>query len=647
MSDNMKNAYKNLQAKGHIGKMELKNRIVLPPMGTGYHDKGGMVSQRFIDYLEARAKGGVGLIIIEVTAPSIECNASNMQLCLGSDAHIPGFSKLAQILKSYGAKVAVQLQHSSWELMDGKPNQVGPTSAIVPGRAMGVMGAPHELTLNEVKERINWFATAAKRAQEAGLDGVEMHGAHQYLAASFLSGATNQRTDEYGGSVLNRARFMTEILIETRKLVGLDYPIWPRLNGQESGVEGGLTIEETLEMVPLFEEAGADAIHVSGYGAYSHAIHAPICDIPGFLIPQAEAVKKISRVPVIAVGRLDPDLGEEILEKGQADFISIGRRLIADPEMPNKTFSGNSSEIIPCINCMECIERPRTDGRGMACAVNALTGLESEYRILPADKSKKVIVLGGGPAGIQAGLVAQKRGHQVILFERKEEIGGLLSVAKLPPHKEDIDAFIDFMKSQMATAGIDLRTGVEATPEMIIEENPDAVVIAVGGKPIVPDIPGINNPNVTSAQEVLAGRKVGESIVIIGGGMVGCETAHYLAAKGHKVSIVEMINRLANDVTPMVRRRLLDGLREKQVNMLKSTTCEEITGMGVRVSTEQGEQKDIPADTIIIAVGYQANDSIYNDLKDKLPEVSIIGDAENPIRIREAIEAGFKAGLAL
>ncbi|MBW2622225.1 MAG: FAD-dependent oxidoreductase [Deltaproteobacteria bacterium] len=628
--------------------MQLKNRIVMPPMGTGYHDEGGFVSQRLIDYLEARARGGVGLIIIEVTAPSLECNVSNYQLTLGDDSYIPGFKNLAEVVHRHGAKIAVQLQHSSWELRDGKPAQVGPSPIVMPARVMGVMGgAPHELTRDEISGIIQWFAGAAGRAKEAGLDGVEVHGAHQYLVASFLSSSTNQRTDEYGGTVENRARFLVEIIQATREVVGPDYPVWPRLNGEEFGFDGGVTIEETKQMVPMLEQAGSDAIHVSAYGAYSYAIRAPICDIPGYLIPLAEEVKKVSSVPVIAVGRLDAELGEQILEEGKADFISIGRRLIADPELPNKAAAGRLDEIIPCINCMECIERPVTEGRGTACAVNAATGRERAYRIQPADKARRIMVVGGGPAGMQAASVAAERGHQVTLFEKASELGGQLVVAKLPPHKEELARLTEFLANRLAETGVDIKLNVEITPDMIAEEKPGAVIIAVGGIPIVPDIPGVNTPKVVAAQDVLVGREAGQNTVIIGGGMVGCETGHFLAGKGKNVTIIEMLKRIANDVSPMVRRRLLDGLREKQVIMMANTTCEEITGSGIRVTRAEGEKQEIPADTVILAVGYRANDFLFQAIESRLPEVYNIGDAANPERIREAVNAGYQVGLSL
>lgn len=640
--------FKKLFEPGQIGKMQVRNRIVMPPMGTGYHDEGGYVSQRLIDYHEARARGGVGLIIIEVTAPSLECNVSNFQLTLGDDSYIPGFRDLAEAVHQHDARIAVQLQHSSWELMGKERVQVGPSPVTVPARVMGISGTPpHELSLDEINQRVQWFAAAASRAKEAGLDGVEVHGAHQYLVASFLSPSTNQRTDKYGGSAENRARFMIEIIRAIRETVGSDYPVWPRINGQEFGFEDGLTIEETKQNVPMFVEAGADAVHVSAYGAYSFAIRAPICDIPGYQLPLAAEVNKVTSIPVIAVGRLDPELGEQILEEGKADFVAIGRRLIADPELPNKVASGRMDEIIPCINCMECIERPVTEGRGCACAVNAVTGHEREYQIQTTDKARKVVVIGGGPAGMEAARVAALRGHRVLLFSKGDRLGGQLLVATLPPYKEELALLTKYMADQLSKASVDVRLNVEATPELITEESPDAVIIAVGGIPIIPDIAGVGAPNVVTAQEVLAGRDVDQNVVIIGGGMVGCETGHYLAEKDKHVTIIEILKRMANDVSPMVRRRLLDGLRAKQVAMITSANCEGITEDGVLVTTGEGESQKIPADSVILAVGYGPNEALFRAIEGRFSNVHSIGDAANPQRIREAINAGYRVGLSL
>ncbi len=301
------------------------------------------------------------------------------------------------------------------ENWDGKVVQVSPSPVVVPTRVMGILGGPpHELTVEEIAERVDWFASAARRAKEAGFDGVEIHGAHQYIVAAFLSSATNQRKDRYGGSVENKARFLIEILQAIRREVGPEFPVWVRFNAQEWGVENGITIEETKKMVPLVVEAGAQALHVSGYGAGSYITTAPIPDTAGFLVPLAEEVKKLTKVPVIAVGRLDLELGEKILEEGKADLIAIGRRLLADPDLPNKVAEGRLGEVVPCIGCMECIERLAFDerGEGVTCVVNPALGKEKAYQIRPAGKVKNVVVVGGGPAGMQAAIVAAQTRSQ-------------------------------------------------------------------------------------------------------------------------------------------------------------------------------------------------------------------------------------------
>jgi len=640
--------FKKLFEPARIGQMQLKNRIVMPPMGTGYAAEEGYVSQRLTDYHEARARGGAGLIIVEVTAPDLQCRGPH-QLTLGDDKYIPGWHDLVETVHRYGARIAVQLQHSGWETRDGQHIQVAPSPVVVPTRVVGVVaGEPHELTTDEIGTIVQWFAAAARRAREAGFDGVEVHGAHQYLIASFLSSATNRRRDKYGGTVENKARFLVEVLQAIRQEVGPDYPVWPRINAQEYGVENGVTIEETRQVVPMAVEAGAQAVHVSAYAAGSHVTKAPIADTPGFLVTLAEEVKKVTTVPVIAVGRLDPEIGERVLQEGKADLIAIGRRLLADPELPNKAAEGRLDDIRPCIGCMECIERPRSDGQGIACSVNAATGREREYQIQPADRAKRVVVVGGGPAGTEVARVAALRGHRVLLFEKGSELGGQLNIAALPPYKGDIASWIDYQVQQIDRAGVEVRLDTEATPELIQESRPDAVVVAVGGTPIIPEIPGADGPNVITAQDALCGRaEVGQNVVIIGGGMVGCETGHYLAEKGKRVAIIEVLKRMAADMSPMARRRLMDGLRGKQVTLRTNTTCEAITAEGITVTTGEGQREAIQADTVMLAVGYRANDGLFRALEGKVREVYCIGDASHPQRIREAINDGYRTGLSL
>jgi len=640
--------FKKLFEPVQIGQMQIKNRIVMPPMGTLYATEQGYVSQRNIDYYEARARGGAGLIITEITAPDLQCQGPH-QLGLGDDRYIPGWRELVEAVHQHGAKIAVQIQHSTMETREGKVVQVGPSPVVVPTRVMGVYaGTPHELTTDEIGEIVRWFAAAALRAREAGFDGVEVHGAHQYLVASFLSSATNMRQDRYGGTVENKARFLIEILQAIREAVGADYPVWARINAQEYGVENGVTIDETKQVVPMAVDAGAQAIHVSAYAAGSYVTKAPIADTPGFLVSLAEEVKKVTSVPVIAVGRLDPEIGERILEEGKADLISIGRRLMADPELPNKAAEGRLDEINPCIGCMECIERLERSGEGVACIINAAMGREREYQIQPTAKKKKVAVIGGGPAGMEAARVAALRGHKVSLFEKEPRLGGQLNMAALPPYKGDIVPWVNYMANQVRKNGVEIKLGIEATPELIAESQPDAVVVATGGIPVIPEIAGADRPGVVTAQDILSGKaEVGQNVVVIGGGMVGCETGHYLVEQGKKVVIIEILKRMAADMFPMTRRRLMDGLREKQVVMLTSVTCEEIMEDGVTVTTSEGKKDTIPADTVILAVGYRANGDLLKAMEGKVPEVYCIGDSSEPRRIREAVNDGYRTGLSL
>ena len=638
--------FQKLFETARIGPMQLKNHIIMPPMGTLFGTRDGYVSQRLIDYYEARARGGAGLIILEITAPYAPGRGYATQLMISDDKYLSGWKKLVDAIHKHGSKAAVQLHHAGRAIMTNQTgNQVvGPSPVPI----MGTNEIPHELTVEEIEEITRAFAGGARRAREAGFDGVEVHGAHQYLISSFLSAWTNTRTDKYGGSIENRARFLVEVIRAIKETAGADFPVWPRLSAQEYGMENGITIEETKQVVPMAIEAGAQAIHVSAYGIMSYVMKAPSPDEPGWILPLAEEVKKVSSVPVIAVGRLDAEIAEKILEESKIDLIAIGRRLMADPELPNKAAEGRLEDVNPCIGCMECLERPMFAGEDTACVINPVMGKEGEYQLQPAAKQKKIVVVGGGPAGMETAIVAALRGHKVTLFEKESKLGGQLNVASIPPYKDDIVPYIDYMARQVDKAGVDVRLNTEATSESITAEKPDAVVIAAGGTPAIPEIPGVAGKNVATAADVLSGRAdMGQNVVVIGGGMVGCEVGHFLAAKGKTVAIVEALKRLASDMLPLARKRRMDGLREKKVVMLTSTTCDEINESGVVVTTGDGNQQTLPADSVVLAVGFKPNDSLFKMLKDKVPEVYNIGDSAQVRHIKGATSDGCRVAHSL
>ncbi len=640
-----KSMFVKLFEKNKLGMMELKNRIIMPAMGNNYAGDGGYVSQRTLDYYEARAQGGVGLVILGITAISLEGRINNTQLTIADDSYVTGLRQLASIIHRHGSKAAVQLHHGGRQIMERVTGHTPVSPSLIP-TLTGEM--PHELTTDEIQNIILQFAQGAKRSQEAGFDGVEIHGAHQYLIASFLSSATNTRNDQYGGSLENKARFLTETLQAIRQATGPNFSIWIRLSGEEYGMENGITIAETKKTVPILIDAGAQAIHVSAYGIRSFAMKAPSTDTAGSLIPLAAEVKKVSSVPVIAVGRLNPELAEQVLNDNKADLIAFGRSLITDPNLPNKIAAGQLEDVNPCIGCLECLERHIFAGTDTVCTVNAAMGREGEYQIIPTKKTKRITVIGGGPAGMEAARVAALRGHQVVLFEKEVSLGGQLAVASVPPYKQDIHAQMQYLVNQVKKAGVDVRVNEEATSEKIIQTQPDCVIVATGSIPLKPDIQGVDNPIVVQANEVLAGKDaVGKKIVIIGGGMVGCETGLYLAEQGKDVTIIEVTKRLASDMFPMVRRRLMDGLRAKKVTMLALATCQQITASGVTVITAENDVQTLPADAVVLAVGYQADDNLFQELQGKVTEIYNIGDSAEPRRIMEAINDGYKTGLSL
>jgi len=636
-----------------IGQMELKNRIVLPPMGTNMGTPDGQVTDKIRSYYEQRAKGGVGLVIVETTCIDAPVGKTTAyQMAIDNDRFIPGLSRIAEVIHRHGARAVLQLQHGGRGAKSSITGiqPVAPSPVPMPyGTQVGYEGEmPRELTVSEIKEVVRKFAQGAQRARKAGFDGVEIHSTGYYLVAQFLSSTANVRQDEYGGNLRNRARFLIEIIDAVRETVGEAYPLLCKISAMELGPGSGITPEEAHQIAQMAEEAGADALEIAAmlWGIIPRLPPAT-AESPGGLLPFVEAMKKVVKIPLIAEGRITPELGEKTLQEGKADLIAIGKGLIADPELPVKAASGRVDEIRPCIGCLRCIDNQTVKGKGIMCSVNAAAGKERESEIKPAGRSKKVFVVGGGPAGMEAAIVAALRGHQVTLYEKQARLGGQLLEAVIPPHKDNLPPFVDYLTSQMTKRGVDVRLGVEATVELISAAKPDAVILAAGVTPSVPRIPGIDRANVITAKQVLNGAKVGDAVAVIGGGLVGCETAEYLAKQRKKVTIVEMLDEVAGVMPLALRKLLLARLAYMKVTVLTGVKCQELTEGGLLIITREGQEETVAADSVVLAAGGRPNTALLAELRRTVPAVHLAGDCVEPRGIAEAVADGLSVGLAV
>ncbi|MFC1942729.1 FAD-dependent oxidoreductase [Chloroflexota bacterium] len=640
---------------GRIGSMEIKNRLIMPAMGTGLPDDEGNVTDRLIDYFVARACGGVGLIITGVNLvrkfqePYIINSIPPFQ-AIYNDKFIPGLKRLSDAVHENGGKIALQLWYAgiSWYNHmypdDTDKMAVGPSA--VPYFPTGL--TPRELSKNELKAFVEDFAEAARRTRDAGFDAVEIHGAHAHFLNEFMSPYTNRRTDEYGGSPEKRARFACEIIALAREKVGPHFPILFRMTGDEF-FEGGTTIQDALKQAPLFVKAGADALHVSGGIREGYPYQFPTyLQTPGLLSHLAAEVKKIVDVPVITVGKIDPPLGERILREGKADFIAIGRPLIADPELPNKAKEGRLDEVCQCLYCNSCLAGDRQVRHGIFCTVNPAAGREKEYELKPASSPKRVMVVGGGLAGMEAARFCAARGHRVSLYERSNKLGGQWDIASQQDYKENFANVTKRLSSDLKKLGVSVMLNKEVTRQFIEAAKPDVVILATGALPATLDIPGIEGENVVQANDVIMGKvTVGDTVVVVGGRHVGIEVALYLAKLGKKVHLVTR-RHLGRDIHHTIMLTLAPQLIESGVCVYPNSTVVEIIGNCVKMKVDyMVPLVAMKADTVVLAVGATPEKTLAVELKGVVPELHVIGDCMEPRDARHAIHEGAEAGRAI
>jgi len=623
-------------------------------MARQFQGFNGEVTQKTIDYYAERAKGGVGLIIVGSTRvfPPGHQFFTPASLNIGDDRYLPGHCDLVHAIHAQGAKAAIQFGHIGGQTVHQSVAASDVQQFFCDGTAYC---KPRPITKEEIDDMIQLFGEGAFKARTAGYDMVEIHAAHGYLLSGFLSPKLNLRTDEFGGSLENRTSVIVKLIQQIKRTAGDDFPVSVRISADDY-VEGSIDLGESPRVARILEEVGADVISVS---AGSHETQHLSNDImrmdEDFKRPLFEAVKKEITIPIIVGGGYrNPQNAEKIVTDGVADFLGMARSFLADPEWAKKAQEGRLDDIRRCVSCGECLyQKGGKFTWPQGCSVNPVFAREREWTQLePAREKKKVMVIGGGPAGMEAARIASLRGHEVTLYDRGNELGGQLLLAAAPPGKRRLLWIRDYLATQLDKQDVKVNLGVEVTPEMIDNERPDAVVLATGAIPKEPDFIGTGDERVVSSWDILGGQvePVAQKVVVIGGNMLGCEVAEFMADQGNLVSVIKMRpgGAMAEDCEPTNRRGLLESLQECRVSLLTDFKVEGLSGDGVKVvQRDSGEERTLEAETIVLALGATPERSLVGDLKKKEIEFHPIGDCRQPNNIRQAIYEGALVGRQL
>lgn len=703
--------FEHLLKPGKIGSLTLKNRMVMAPMGSNFAESNGHCGERIQAFYEERAKGGAALLTMGVGAIAYPAGtAEPYQVGISSDEFIPGLKQLTDRVHKHDAKIAIQLQHAGKtavrDLAEGRdlwvPSMPPATNSdmmktlthselasFIRPKAGGQIKI-RVMDQADIKQMVAWFASAALRAKQAGFDGVEIHAAHSYIIAGFLSAYYNKRDDKYGGSLENRARLLLEVIAAVRQQVGNDYPVWLRLDAAELRTPGGITIEDCIEVAKLVEAAGLNALSISAYANTNRGdafTEAPLVQKPaGFLHWAAEVSKHVS-IPVTAVGRLEPDVADKAIGSGKIAFVAMARKLLADPELPNKIINNRAEEIRPCIYCYVCVSQIFINQR-VKCAVNPRTGHESTLNIIATDKVKHIVIVGAGPSGMEAAKVASDRGHRVTLIERGSRLGGTLFFASMTYPENG--KLLEYQINQLKQSKVDIRLNTEASVELLSQLQPDEILLAVGARRTSPNIVGSQLQHVWSGDELrllmtgegkdIAKQKLslsqramfnagsasgvtssldacrqlsklwmplGKKITVIGGGLVGLELAEFLALRGRDVTIIEPTRDLGSELSIVRRWRILQELNELGVKILTNSTVNKIDTNNVTFTDKEDAAQTLASDSVIMAQGAAPNSDFEQMLVAEGFKISSIGDGSAVNYIEGAISSGMKAAIEL